>query len=329
MTARRSGSTPAPESETESVSSTLPSRVQQYGFNVLTPPPQPSFLWLFAKQLVAGFNFILWLAALFIALSWKPLGSLNDEIPMIVNLYVAIILVIVILLLFQPLMKKFGPKSEPAPERSTPAQTAQAPAPAPPAEVSTPPAAVSSSKTKPAAPVAIKQASAEAETVVENDRYKITFTNKGAQVKSWILKDHVNEHGQPLDLVHSAGAQKYGYPPTQRVINFILKDQFASKTLEGQYGQPFKGGTSTVGGEGTTLNIAGNNRLNFDLKVNHTSPLTEAERGIVQSIASTVPGDPDEAAYRNYDADPEHNVHRATLVERSEQLARVQYALPD
>ena len=93
-------------------------------------------------------------------------------------------------------------------------------------------------------------------------------------------------------------AQKYGYPPTQRVINFILKDQFASKTLEGQYGQPFKGGTSTVGGEGTTLNIAGNNRLNFDLKVNHTSPLTEAERGIVQSIASTVPGDPDEAAYR-------------------------------
>ena len=75
-------------------------------------------------------------------------------------------------------------------------------------------------------------------------------------------------------------AQKYGFPPDQRVINFILKDNFSSKTGELQYGQPFKGGTSTVGFEGTTLNIAGNNRLNFDLKLNHTSPLTEAERGV-------------------------------------------------
>ena len=35
---------------------------------------------------------------------------------------------------------------------------------------------------------ATKQASAEAETVVENDLYRVTFTNRGGQVKSWVLK---------------------------------------------------------------------------------------------------------------------------------------------
>jgi hypothetical protein len=95
-------------------------------------------------------------------------------------------------------------------------------------------------------------------------------------------------------------AQKYGYPPDQRVINFILQDNFASKTGELQYGQPFRGDTSTIGAEATTLNIAGNNRLNFDLKLNHTSPLTEAERGVIQTPGTipTYPTDPDPADYR-------------------------------
>ena len=38
-----------------------------------------------------------------------------------------------------------------------------------------------------------KQASAETETVIENDLYRITFTNRGAQVKSWILKKFDND----------------------------------------------------------------------------------------------------------------------------------------
>ena len=37
----------------------------------------------------------------------------------------------------------------------------------------------------------------------------------------------------------------------------------------------------------------------------------------------------DAEAYRAYDADPEHNVHRAAIVEVCEQLARVQFELPE
>lgn len=58
-----------------------------------------------------------------------------------------------------------------------------------------------------------KQASSESETVIESDLYRVTFTNRGAQVKSWILKkfDNDAENG-PLDLVNSKAAQQYGYP---------------------------------------------------------------------------------------------------------------------
>jgi YidC/Oxa1 family membrane protein insertase len=49
-----------------------------------------------------------------------------------------------------------------------------------------------------------KAAAAETQTVVENDLYRIVFTNRGAQVKSWILKRYKDEKGQPLDLVNPA-----------------------------------------------------------------------------------------------------------------------------
>ncbi len=57
---------------------------------------------------------------------------------------------------------------------------------------------------------ASRQAASETETVIENDLYRITFTNRGAQVKSWILKKFDNDaQNGPLDLVNPAAAAKY------------------------------------------------------------------------------------------------------------------------
>jgi YidC/Oxa1 family membrane protein insertase len=57
-------------------------------------------------------------------------------------------------------------------------------------------------------------AASETETVVENELYKITFSNKGAQVKHWILKgkNYTDSHGRPLDLVNQKAAAQYGFP---------------------------------------------------------------------------------------------------------------------
>ena len=56
------------------------------------------------------------------------------------------------------------------------------------------------------------QAASENTTMVENDLYRITFSNRGAQVKSWVLKKFKDTEGNPLDLVHEGASQQYGFP---------------------------------------------------------------------------------------------------------------------
>ena len=115
------------------------------------------------------------------------------------------VLTFVVMLLFQPLLKKYMPQPV------TPAQQNQATQ-TQPAAPTTPTATAPSAAPTPAAGVT-KQAASETETVIENDLYRITFSNRGAQVKSWILKKFDNDAGNgPLDLVNPAAAEKFGYP---------------------------------------------------------------------------------------------------------------------
>lgn len=118
-------------------------------------------------------------------------------------------LTFLVIMLFQPILKKYFPQT-PAPAAPKPQTQSQAPAVPQPAPVKQ---ARAAQPTVPALNAgATKQAASESETVVENDLYRITFTNRGAQVKSWILKKYDDEKGQPLDLVNSVAAEKYGYP---------------------------------------------------------------------------------------------------------------------
>ena len=123
----------------------------------------------------------------------------------------------------QPFLKKYFP-TPPPPKQQT--QVAETPAPPPP-----PPATAGAKKARPGKPSeeATKQAATEEETVIENDLYRITFTNRGAQVKSWILKkfDNDTESG-PLDLVNSAAAAQYGYPLSLWTYDEELREKLGS-----------------------------------------------------------------------------------------------------
>jgi YidC/Oxa1 family membrane protein insertase len=55
-------------------------------------------------------------------------------------------------------------------------------------------------------------AATQSTTTVENELYRITFSNRGGEVTSWILKKYTNYDGKPLDLVHPTAAEKFGYP---------------------------------------------------------------------------------------------------------------------
>jgi YidC/Oxa1 family membrane protein insertase len=120
------------------------------------------------------------------------------------RLLIVVVLTFVVLVASQALLKKYMPSAPAQPENhSVQAQ----PAPASPSSVPATTAAPLPSTT------VTKQASTESETVIENDLYKITFTNRGAQVKSWILKKFDNDaQNGPLDLVNAAAAKTYRYP---------------------------------------------------------------------------------------------------------------------
>ncbi len=66
------------------------------------------------------------------------------------------------------------------------------------------------SASSPATPAV--QAAAEASTVIENELYRITFSNRGAQVTSWLLKKQKDSDGKPLDLVHKQASEAFGHP---------------------------------------------------------------------------------------------------------------------
>ncbi len=106
--------------------------------------------------------------------------------------------------------QKMNPQS--ASPSTPPATTAPAAAPsAMPPSPTAPLAAGVANASAPAAPVV--QATAESTTVIENELYRITFSNRGAQVISWILKGpYTDADGKPLDLVHSQAAAVFGYP---------------------------------------------------------------------------------------------------------------------
>ncbi|HSY68605.1 MAG TPA: membrane protein insertase YidC, partial [Edaphobacter sp.] len=107
------------------------------------------------------------------------------------------------------------------PQTASPNATQSAPAPsgpqsaAPPSTpvpTNAPTTSLPGSTSASASTVPTVQASTEATTVVENELYRITFTNHGGQVTSWILKQYKDSDGKPLNIVHTQAAEQFGYP---------------------------------------------------------------------------------------------------------------------
>jgi YidC/Oxa1 family membrane protein insertase len=141
------------------------------------------------------------------------------------RLLVIFLISFVFMLLAQPLLKKYFP-TPPPPQKV--AQTEQTQTTPPPAQSSSPTTAPGPTA-KAAAPAVSKQASNESETVVESDLYRVTFTNRGGQAKSWILKkfDNDAENGK-LDLVNANAAAQYGYPLSLWTYDEQLRNRLSS-----------------------------------------------------------------------------------------------------
>jgi len=86
----------------------------------------------------------------------------------------------------------------------------------------------SGSPATPGAPNTV-QAAAQQSFVVENELYRITFSNRGGDVTSWILKRYKSdERKQPLDLVNQKAATEYGYPLSLYSYDAALRARLAN-----------------------------------------------------------------------------------------------------
>ena len=122
--------------------------------------------------------------------------------------------------------QKTNPKTV-SPNSPAARQSAQPTAPAAPSAPTTAPtSAPTPAGSTPAATPAV-QAAAESTTVIENELYRIEFTNRGAQVKSWLLKQYKDSEGHPLNLVHTQAADKFGYPLSLHTYDSGVNDTLA------------------------------------------------------------------------------------------------------
>jgi YidC/Oxa1 family membrane protein insertase len=159
------------------------------------------------------------------------------------------------MILFEPLLKKYLPQPPAAPQHS-PTETQPEQAPPPPSQPAAPAVAAPTGATK--------QASSETETVIENDLYRITFTNKGAQVKSWILKKFDNDaQNGPLDLLNQDAAKLYGFPLSLWTYDEGLRNRLNSAlyvpSVEGKQTSP-----TTVTFEYADQDLAVRKTFHFD-----------------------------------------------------------------
>ena len=136
------------------------------------------------------------------------------------RLLIVFALTFLVIMLFQPLLKKYGPQPAAPVKTETPSDLHSAGQPG--AAVATPAsqsdASLRSARTG-QGPVTTQastpmQAAAESDTVIENDVYRIVFTNRGGRVKSWMLKKYTDDKGGPLELVNTAASELWGYPLT-------------------------------------------------------------------------------------------------------------------
>ena len=101
--------------------------------------------------------------------------------------------------------------AKPKPQDQPPAVAQTQPAPP-----TAPSAAIPAPKSPSAAPASSATpqiaASIVTTTTVENELFKIQFTNRGAQVEHWILKKYFDSAGKPLDLVQPQAAARFGLP---------------------------------------------------------------------------------------------------------------------
>lgn len=101
------------------------------------------------------------------------------------------------------------------------------------------------------------------------------------------IRDLPPEAIERVDILPEEVALKYGFRADQRVVNIVLRRRFRAVTTEVSGGLATEGGRATYGGQMNVLRIDRSGRWNIDVNYQHSDPLLESQRDIVQSPPSS------------------------------------------
>ncbi|WP_336968990.1 TonB-dependent receptor [Sphingobium aromaticiconvertens] len=90
------------------------------------------------------------------------------------------------------------------------------------------------------------------------------------------------------EILSEEVALAYGYAPTQKVVNIVLRQRFRAESADLRGATTTDGGRESGGANLGLLRIRGDSRFTLDLKYNRAASLLESERG----INPTTPGNP-------------------------------------
>ena len=93
-----------------------------------------------------------------------------------------------------------------------------------------------------------------------------------------------------VDILPEDVSLTYGYPATQKVINFVLRQRFRALTTEIEGGMPTAGGRGEIELDANVVNIRGDNRLVVDMEYTQRGMILERERDIVSRASGSLSG---------------------------------------
>lgn len=124
------------------------------------------------------------------------------------------------------------------------------------------------------------------ELAPQTDGSPIVLLN-GKRISSFSeIQDIPSEAVSRVDILPEQVALSYGYAPTQKVVNIVLRERFRAETAELRAGTTTQGGRENGRAEAGILRIRGDNRFTLNLKYNRAAQLLESERGVTATAPS-------------------------------------------
>ena len=95
------------------------------------------------------------------------------------------------------------------------------------------------------------------------------------------VRDLPPEAIRRVEVLTEDVAIRYGFSPGQRVVNFILKDDFSAISGEVEYGGPTAGGRDELEVQATYLKVTKKGRINLSAQYERDTSLQERERQLI------------------------------------------------